>query len=92
MVFRCTMRWAVLMAGLCWWLGHPAAAQDPMTVTTDTAEYCIGLADRIAAVGEMPPHARVLWRSGRAMCEHGHVRDGLVRIRRAMMMVRGVAE
>ena len=69
-----------------------AAAQEPMTVTTDTVEYCIALADRMGSEGGMPPHARVLWRNGRAMCEQGHVRDGLVRLRRAMLMLRGVAE
>ena len=74
----------VLVAG-------PAGSQDPMTITTDTMEYCITLADRMAE-GEMPPHARLLWRNGRAMCEHGQVRDGLARLRRAMLMIKGVAE
>ena len=63
-----------------------------MTITTDTPEYCIGLADRMAAQGDMPPHARALWRTGRRMCEQGDVLQGLARIRHAMMMVRGVAE
>ena len=74
----------VLVAG-------PASSQDPMTITTDTMEYCITLADRMAET-DMPPHARLLWRNGRAMCEHGQVRDGLARLRRAMLMIKGVAE
>ncbi len=68
-----------------------AGSQEPMPITTDTMEYCITLAERMADA-EMPPHARLLWRNGRAMCEHGQVRDGLARLRRAMLMIKGVAE
>ena len=88
-----------LSTAIAAWLAGSALAQadllpgqDPMTVTTDTSEYCLGLADRMDADADMPPHARVLWRSGRTMCEHGHVRGGLLRLRRAMQMVRGAAE
>ena len=77
------------------WLAGAALAQanllpdqNPLTVTTDTSEYCLGLADRMDADADMPAHARVLWHSGRALCEHGHVRAGLVRLRRAMRMLR----
>ena len=82
---------SVALAGCVSGRANAQDAQDPMTITTDTPEYCIGLADRLAS-GEMPPHARVLWRSGRLMCEQGDVRHGLARIRRALMMVQGVAE
>ena len=40
----------------------------------------------------MPTYARTMWERGRAMCEHGHVRAGLVRLRRVMQMVHGAAE
>ncbi len=73
-------------------LSQSVMAQDPMPVTTDTAEYCITLADRMDAQGEMPPHARLLWASGRELCQHGHVRGGLIHLRRAMLMLRGAAE
>ncbi len=63
-----------------------------MTVTTDTPEYCITLADRMDAQGDMPPHARLLWASGRELCLRGHVRGGLAHLRRAMLMLRGAAE
>ncbi|WP_158745927.1 hypothetical protein [Acidisphaera sp. L21] len=63
-----------------------------MTVTTDTPEYCLGLAGRMDAQGSMTPNARVLWERGRTMCEHGHVRGGLARLRRAMLVMRGAAE
>ncbi len=89
----------VLGTAMAAWLAGPALAQaiqspgqDAVTVTTDTAEYCLGLADRMDTEGDMPAHARVLWRSGRTMCENGHVRGGLLRLRRAMQMLRGTAE
>ncbi len=84
---------------VAWLAGHAlgqdatlAPEQDPMTVTTDTSDYCLSLADRMDTEGDMPAHARVLWRTGRSMCEHGHVRSGLLRLRRAMQMQRGAAE
>ena len=63
-----------------------------MTVTTDTPEYCLSLADHLDAQGQMTRNARVLWQRGRSMCEHGHVRLGLAHLRRAMMVMRGAAE
>ncbi len=83
---------AFLLATLSVAMPAPAFADGPIPVTTDTAEYCIELADRLAEQPDMPPHAQLLWQSGRNMCEHGHVRGGLARLRRAMLMVRGVAE
>ena len=73
-------------------LAGPVCAQDPMTVTSDTPEYCLGLASRMEAAGEMPSTARTLWERGRAMCEQGQVRRGLVRLRRAMVMLHGAPE
>ncbi len=63
-----------------------------MPVTSDTPGYCLELARRMEADGIMPPQMRVLWEQGREMCLHGHVRGGLVRLRRAMMISRGAAE
>jgi hypothetical protein len=86
------MRTAFLLIALVASPSMIAGAEDPVTITTDTPEYCIGLADRMRAEGDMPPHARLLWHNGLAMCEHGQVRDGLARLRRAMLMMRGAAE
>ncbi len=69
-----------------------APADDPMTVTTDTLEYCLTLADQMRAKGDMPDHALMLWQRGRAMCEQGHVRGGLARLRRANLVMHGAAE
>ena len=67
----------------------PDASQDAANVTSDTQAYCLQLAGRIEASGEMPPLARALWLEGRGMCERGQVRGGLARLRRAMMIVHG---
>ena len=75
----------LLAAGLCF----PAAADEPVSVTTDTAGYCLMLANRLERDGDMPALARALWLQGRSMCEHGQVRSGLARLRRAIMIVRG---
>ena len=87
MTWSRTLR-TLLVPALAWHgLCSPAAADDPASVTTDTALYCLSLADRVEAAGEMPPPARALWLEGRAMCQNGKVRAGLARMRRAMMII-----
>jgi hypothetical protein len=73
-------------------LAGAAAADDPMTVTTDTPEYCLSLAEHMRAKGDMPQHALMLWQRGRAMCLQGHIRSGLARLRRANLVMHGAAE
>ncbi len=82
----------LLIAGLSLCAPGPAWAEDPMPVTSDTAVYCLDLAQRMDEAGAMPPQMRVLWEKGRDLCTHGHIRGGLMRLRRAMMISRGVAE
>ena len=65
------------------------SGQDAAKVTSDTAVYCLHLAARIEAAGEVPPLARTLWVEGRNLCERGRVRAGLARLRRAMMIIHG---
>lgn len=74
-----------LAASLC-------SADGPMTITSDTKDYCIHLAARMDPADGMPPHARTLWALGRSMCENGHVRGGLFRLRRAMQIIHGMVE
>ncbi len=81
-----------LGAALAGHLGGTALVEDPMTVTTDTPEYCLSLADQMQTQGPMSANAYTLWQDGRLLCEHGHIRRGLARLRRAMMVIRGVAE
>ena len=86
------MKAIALSAALASQLGGAFLVDDPMTVTTDTPEYCLSLADQMQAQGEMSANAHILWQNGRSLCEHGHVRRGLARLRRAMMVIRGAAE
>ena len=75
---------AVLAALL---LAVPAGAQDvaSLRVTTDSATYCAELAERVAGMprGAEEP-ARSLAEEGKRLCETGHVRTGIARLRRAI--------
>jgi len=79
-------------SGIC----HNAQAQsrDP-TVTSDSPEYCVVLMDRItglshAAATPPPTDAAVLSQEGEKMCIHGQIRAGILRLRRALMIMRNV--
>ena len=67
-------------------------ADAPVTVTTDTPGYCLALARRMEDTGVIRQQIRALWEEGRDMCQRGHIRGGLTRLRRAMMISRGEAE
>lgn len=68
--------------------GSPPA---PLTVTTDTPAYCDGLAARIAAERQRQvttqPEVESLAAEGQHMCDHGLIRGGLLRLRRALIML-----
>jgi hypothetical protein len=70
----------------------PAAPPAPMRVTTDTTEYCDTLASRVAqaeqAKPRTPPQVEELAEEGHHMCAAGLIRGGLVRLRRALMLLR----
>ena len=75
-------------------LAPPPQAQGqpgPLRVTTDTAEYCGHLAGRIATVEQTQPAghptADTLAAEGQHMCAIGHVRGGIARLRRALMLL-----
>ena len=65
-------------------LSAPARAE-VLRVTTDSAEYCHVLSLRLAGV---EPHAgdapRRLAEDGRRLCQDGHVRAGIAKLRRAL--------
>ncbi len=69
----------------------PGAAGDAL-VTTDTPEYCETLADRVrraeSARPNPPSQADELAEEGHHMCATGLIRGGLVRLRRAWLMLR----
>lgn len=69
---------------------HPAAIPH---VTTDTVEYCHTLRDRVLVMirqAQSPPANEVFDLSiqGQRMCDQGHPRHGIQRLRRALMMLK----
>lgn len=60
-------------------------------VTTDSLEYCTHLLNRIDAmrprVEEPSRRADLLTAQGREMCATGHVRPGIARLRRALLLL-----
>ncbi|MDR3530842.1 MAG: hypothetical protein P4L90_09850 [Rhodopila sp.] len=78
----------------------PAAAQaqviqtGPMEVTSDTPEYCLQLLDRVSdlvrlATTAVPREVSVLTTEGQRMCDHGQTRGGIMRLRRALLLMEG---
>lgn len=67
------------------------APADPMQVTTDTPQYCDHLAGRVAQARLQHPNAvpevQSLAEEGRQMCNSGLIRGGLVRLRRALLLL-----
>lgn len=74
---------------------EPADAGEPLQVTTDTPEYCDRLADRVASLrlkqtstAAAPVEADALAADGQHLCDIGHVRGGIARLRRALLLLR----
>jgi hypothetical protein len=72
----------------------PAYAQsrDPV-VTSDTPEYCGVLMNRITGITRAtavppPTEVAVLSEEGERMCVHGQTRGGILRLRRALEIMR----
>lgn len=63
-----------------------AAGVEPAPrVTTDSREYCAELADRLNGLpGARDPAVRQLAADGLHLCETGHPRAGVARLRRAI--------
>jgi hypothetical protein len=92
-----------LVAGLLAWSGlgvtafaQPVETDTPVTrVTSDSPEFCAQLADmlrqdvRTHQPAPVPDEVRMLGREGRKMCREGHIRPGILRIRRALLILRG---
>jgi hypothetical protein len=80
----------LLMGGL---LVAPAGGQPtPVVVTTDTPEYCHKLLDRVgqaihAAAGPPPVEVSSLSTEGQRMCNAGLTRGGILRLRRALLIL-----
>ncbi len=60
---------------------------DPPHVTTDSREYCRHLASEIEARRDPPSDVAQLVAEGKRMCSQGHLAGGLVRLRRAFLLI-----
>ena len=72
--------------------GYAKAGSDPgdqrvMVVTTDSSDYCHTLSGAIAAHGALPREVKELKAQGDGLCDEGRVRSGIVRLRRALLML-----
>jgi hypothetical protein len=79
-----------LLAMLLVTVGVLEAADAPVQVTTDSVDYCRALGGRLAtrpAAGQEP--ALSLGKEGRRLCDSGHVRTGIAKLRRAMRAADG---
>ena len=82
-----------LGAATAWLALAPVAGQaPPQKVTSDTPAYCLHLLDRVSEMvrtGRMPPPQEVTFLSseGRRMCDQGQTRGGILRLRRALMLM-----
>jgi hypothetical protein len=65
--------------------------QRPQQVTSDTPEYCLRLFDRVSelvrVVESPPPEVTSLSSEGQKMCDQGQTRGGILRLRRALLML-----
>jgi hypothetical protein len=82
--------WSMTQFGLT--LAAHAQSRDPV-VTSDTPEYCGVLMNRITGISRttaMPPptEAAELSEEGERMCVHGQTRGGILRLRRALAIMR----
>ena len=72
----------------------PVAGQaPPQRVTSDTPEYCLKLLDRVGelvrgAPAPPPQEVTLLSSEGQRMCDQGQTRGGILRLRRALMMMK----
>ena len=75
------------LACLAWPLS--ARAQEPPSyeVTTDTPAYCALLGHDVAARHSALPEVERLLTEGEAMCARGQIRGGILRLRRALLIL-----
>jgi hypothetical protein len=59
----------------------------PVAVLTDTVEYCGQLQRMILKRPNRPPDINKLLAEGQRMCDHGEVRPGISRLRRALWLL-----
>jgi len=69
--------------------GPPCLADDQPScvLTTDTLQYCNLLARQITERRTLQPDVQRLLSEGREMCDHGEIRGGIRRLRRALLLL-----
>lgn len=80
-------------------LGSPTVSgQQPVqSVTSDTPAYCLQLLDKVSDLvrlssGPAPEEVTYLSSEGQRMCDQGQTRGGILRLRRALMLMLQSAE
>lgn len=77
------MRKTLVLLGVL--LASPALGEQPLRVTTDSSAYCEELAQRVSQQpGSRRDPVRSLAEEGQRLCEVGHVRTGIAKLRRAL--------
>lgn len=85
---------ALLAAGLvaCWSDARASSQAEPVRVITHTRQYCEELSARATTLRQAAPapleEASVLAAEGDKLCGQGQIRRGIVRLRRAIMLLR----
>jgi hypothetical protein len=69
----------------------PGRQSSPMPIITDTPQYCLQLLDRIGqlihARPQPPQDVANLSQEGQRMCDEGQTRGGIMRLRRALLLL-----
>jgi hypothetical protein len=64
----------------------------PAQVTTDTPQYCLQLLDQVSELVRISAHppqeVSNLSTEGQRMCDQGQTRGGIMRLRRALVLLR----
>lgn len=69
--------------------GSVVGAEPLARITTDSQDYCVELADRLARLpGAHDEPARSLAADGLRLCDSGHARTGVAKLRRALRAAR----
>ena len=84
---------ALMVAALtCWAEARATVPPETVRVITHTRLYCEELSGRAAALRQTAPapleEARLLAVEGDRLCGQGQIRPGIIRLRRAIMLLR----